>query len=79
MFNNKNNSDGEYKIIYISNQFESKSLLLRMFLFGNMQYRKYQHGSIMLMHYSWKMSLAEKFKKLNTEQLIAEGQLRDLV
>lgn len=59
----------------IFNQLESKNLLLRMFLFGNVQDWKHQHSSIMLMHYSWKMSLAEKFKKLNTEQLVAEGQL----
>lgn len=33
----------------------------------------------MLMHYVWKMNLTEKFKKLNTEQLVEEGQLWDLV
>ena len=27
----------------------------------------------MLMHYVWKMNLTEKFKKLNTEQLVEEG------
>ena len=31
------------------------------------------------MHYVWKMNLTEKFKKLNTEQLVEEGQLWDLV
>ena len=50
-----------------------------MVLFDNMQYWKHQHSTIMLMHYGWKMKLTEKFKKLNTEQLVAEGQLWDLV
>lgn len=50
-----------------------------MVLFGNVKYWKHQHSSIMLIHYSWEMNLTEKFKKLNTEQLVAEGQLRDLV
>ena len=55
--------------------FESKNLFLRIVLFGNMRYWKHQHNSIMLMHYGWKMNLTEKFKKLNTEQLVAERQL----
>ena len=52
---------------------ESENFVAGNVLFSNMQYWKHQQSSIMLMHYVWKMNLTEKFKKLNTEQLVEEG------
>ena len=59
--------------------FESKNVWPGMAPIGNVHCWQHQHRTDMLMQCGWKMNLTEKFKKLSTEQLVAEGQLWDLV